>query len=90
MAKLIYVYNCNNVLIAFTIGYIQRRLIKAMEGMLVHYDGSVRNSNSQMIQLCYGEDGMDGAFMECEEIPIIKPSHTTFKRKFYLDPTNHR
>ena len=73
-----------------TIGYIQRRLIKAMEGMLVHYDGTIRNSNSQMIQLRYGEDGMDGALMEFQQIPIIKPSHATFKRKFYLDPTNHR
>ena len=61
-----------------------------MEGMLVHYDGTIRNSNSQMIQLRYGEDGMDGALMEFQQIPIIKPSHATFKRKFYLDPTNHR
>lgn len=76
--------------ISFTIGYIQRRLIKAMEGMLVHYDGTIRNSNSQMIQLRYGEDGMDGALMEFQQIPIIKPSHATFRRKFYLDPTNHR
>ena len=61
-----------------------------MEGMLVHYDGTIRNSNSQMIQLRYGEDGMDGALMEFQQIPIIKPSHAAFKRKFYLDPTNHR
>ena len=80
----------NFIFTTFTTGYIQRRLIKAMEGMLVHYDGTIRNSNSQMIQLRYGEDGMDGALMEFQQIPIIKPSHATFKRKFYLDPTNHR
>ena len=74
----------------YIIGYIQRRLIKAMEGLLIHYDGTVRNSNSQLIQLRYGEDGMDGALMEFQQIPIIQPSHDIFKRKFCLDPTNHR
>ena len=63
--------------------------MKAMEGMLVHYDGTIRNSNSQLIQLCYGEDGMDGALMEFQQIPIIKPTHAMLKRKFYLDHTNH-
>ena len=71
------------------IGYIQRRLMKAMEGMLVHYDGTVHNSNSQLIQLCYGEDGMDGALVEFQQIPTIK-SHAIFKRNFYLDPTNYK
>jgi len=34
-------------------GYIQRRLIKAMESVMVHYDGTVRNSVGQLIQLRY-------------------------------------
>lgn len=32
-------------------GYIQRRLIKAMESVMVNYDGTVRNSVGQMV--CY-------------------------------------
>lgn len=36
-------------------GYIQRRLIKAMESVMVHYDGTVRNSVGQLIQLRYIE-----------------------------------
>jgi len=31
-------------------GYIQRRLIKALEDVLVKYDGTVRNSRGQIIQ----------------------------------------
>ena len=31
-------------------GYIQRRLIKAMESIMVNYDGTVRNAVGQMIQ----------------------------------------
>jgi DNA-directed RNA polymerase II subunit RPB1 len=45
-------------------GYIQRRLVKAMEDLKVGYDGTVRNSNGDIVQFLYGEDGMDGAAME--------------------------
>ena len=39
-------------------GYIQRKLIKAMEDCKVVYDLSVRNANGNVIQFKYGEDGM--------------------------------
>lgn len=31
---------------------------------MVVYDGIIRNLNNQMIQLRYGEDGMDGVVIE--------------------------
>ncbi|KAE9384544.1 beta and beta-prime subunits of DNA dependent RNA-polymerase [Gymnopus androsaceus JB14] len=40
-------------------GYIQRRLVKALEDVMVCYDGTVRNSLGDLIQFVYGEDGMD-------------------------------
>ncbi|KAF2835733.1 DNA-directed RNA polymerase I subunit RPA1 [Patellaria atrata CBS 101060] len=40
-------------------GYLQRCLIKGMEGLNVHYDTSVRDSDGSMIQFLYGEDGLD-------------------------------
>lgn len=63
-------------------GYIQRRLIKAMEGLTLQYDGSVRNSNGDLIQLRYGEDGMDGATVEHQVLPIIKPNDRAFESQF--------
>jgi DNA-directed RNA polymerase II subunit RPB1 len=45
-------------------GYIQRRLVKAMEDVMVHYDGTVRNSLGDVIQFLYGEDGMDAIAVE--------------------------
>lgn len=42
-------------------GYMQRRLVKALEDVVSHYDGSVRNSNGEVVQLVYGDDGMDPA-----------------------------
>ena len=71
-------------------GYIQRRLIKAMEGLMVNYDGTIRNSNRHLIQLRYGEDGMDGAFMEFQQLATIKPSDNAFERRFHFDCTNQR
>ncbi|XP_022791172.1 DNA-directed RNA polymerase II subunit RPB1-like [Stylophora pistillata] len=66
-------------------GYIQRRLIKAMEGLIVAYDGTVRNSNNQMIQLRYGEYGMDGAAIEFQNMPTIKPTNLSFEKNFHFD-----
>ncbi|XP_075252575.1 DNA-directed RNA polymerase I subunit RPA1-like [Convolutriloba macropyga] len=40
-------------------GYLQRCLIKLLEGVRVHYDSTVRNSDATMIQFLFGEDGLD-------------------------------
>lgn len=45
-------------------GYMSRRLMKALEDLYVHYDGSVRNAAKGIVQLRYGEDGMDPCGME--------------------------
>ncbi|UCC59177.1 MAG: DNA-directed RNA polymerase subunit A' [Candidatus Bathyarchaeum sp.] len=42
-------------------GYMQRRLINALEQLRVEYDGTVRTSTGDIIQLEYGEDGVDPA-----------------------------
>ncbi len=42
-------------------GYMQRRLINALEHLHVEYDGTVRNSIGDIIQFRYGEDGVDPA-----------------------------
>lgn len=55
-------------------GYMQRRLVKALEDVVSHYDGSVRNSNGEVVQLVYGDDGMDPAEIDSEtshsKVPI--------------------
>ena len=40
-------------------GYLQRCLIKGMEGLRIDYDTSVRDSDGTMVQFLYGEDGLD-------------------------------
>ncbi|KAI9683377.1 MAG: hypothetical protein M1829_005449 [Trizodia sp. TS-e1964] len=40
-------------------GYLQRCLIKGLEGLKVEYDNSVRDFDGSMVQFLYGEDGLD-------------------------------
>ncbi|MET1159977.1 MAG: DNA-directed RNA polymerase subunit A' [Thermoprotei archaeon] len=40
-------------------GYMQRRLINALQDLRVDYDGSVRTPFGEVVQLVYGEDGVD-------------------------------
>jgi DNA-directed RNA polymerase beta' subunit len=40
-------------------GYLQRCIVKGMEGLHVEYDTSVRDSDGTMVQFLYGEDGLD-------------------------------
>ncbi|KAL8775598.1 MAG: hypothetical protein Q9209_000094 [Squamulea sp. 1 TL-2023] len=40
-------------------GYLQRCLIKGMEGLKTQYDSSIRDVDGSMVQFLYGEDGLD-------------------------------
>jgi len=42
-------------------GYMQRRLVNALEHLRVEYDGTVRDSSGNIVQFKYGEDGVDTA-----------------------------
>eukprot|EP00953_Heterococcus_sp_UTEX-ZZ885_P034373 17806-Heterococcus_DN1.PRE.1 len=95
-------------------GYIQRRLVKALEAVSAKYDGTLRNQNNQyeqswakticmlahvfgnitralvapdyeratpsccvtaVVQFLYGEDGMDGVWVEKQRYDILGLSH---------------
>ena len=42
-------------------GYIQRRIVKLLEDTAVKYDGTVRNTEGNIYQFVYGDDGFDAA-----------------------------
>jgi DNA-directed RNA polymerase II subunit RPB1 len=69
-------------------GYIQRRLVKALEDVMVCYDGTVRNSLGDLIQFVYGEDGMDGAFIEKQTIETFGLSDREFEHNYRVDVTD--
>ena len=66
-------------------GYIQRRLVKALEDVMAKYDGTVRNSLGDVVQFVYGEDGLDGQHIELQKVDIITTKDADFERKFRVD-----
>lgn len=52
---------------------------------MVAYDGTIRNSVNQVIQLRYGEDGMDATYIEFQNMPSLKPTNVAFDRKFHFE-----
>ena len=69
-------------------GYIQRRLVKALEEVMVKYDGTVRNSLGDILQFIYGEDGLDAMCIEPQGLEIISSSHKAFENKYRIDIIN--
>jgi DNA-directed RNA polymerase II subunit RPB1 len=61
-----------------------------MESVMVNYDGTVRNSVGQLIQLRYGEDGLDGLWVENQTLPTMKLTNGLFEKKYHLDVNNDK
>jgi DNA-directed RNA polymerase II subunit RPB1 len=66
-------------------GYIQRRLIKVMESVMIKCDGTVRNQIEQLIQFTYGEDGLAGENVEFQPIISLKSTNFLFERLCKFD-----
>ncbi|MGD9275552.1 MAG: DNA-directed RNA polymerase subunit A' [Candidatus Pacearchaeota archaeon] len=78
-------------------GYLYRRLSNALQDLRAEYDGTIRDSNNNIIQFIYGDDGidvakehMDGKLDSGEAIGIItaqsfgEPSTQMVMRTFHM------
>lgn len=57
-----------------TTGYIQRRLIKGLEDLMVSYDMTIRTNKNKIVQFMYGDDNIDTVKVESQTIPIVSIS----------------
>ena len=57
-----------------TTGYIQRRLIKGLEDLMVNYDMTIRTNKSKIVQFSYGDDNIDTIKVENQELHIVDMS----------------
>jgi DNA-directed RNA polymerase II subunit RPB1 len=71
-------------------GYIQRRLVKAMETVMARYDGTLRTSSGQIVQFLYGEDGMDAVWIENQQFDSLTLNQAAFEGKYKLDSNDER
>lgn len=51
-------------------GYMQRRLMKALEDLTVQYDGTVRSTGGNVVQFRYGDDGVEPTLTESDTSPF--------------------
>lgn len=68
-------------------GYIQRRLIKAMEDIKIEYDMTVRNHKKKIVQFAYGGDSIDTMALETQSIEFMKMSIEQIYGHFYFADT---
>ena len=57
-----------------TTGYIQRRLIKGLEDLMVSYDMTIRTNKNKIVQFAYGDDNIDTTKVENQPISLVSMS----------------
>jgi DNA-directed RNA polymerase II subunit RPB1 len=65
-----------------TTGYLQRRLMKALEMLTVEYDYTVRDSYGNVIDMFYGGDSYDASWLEKVSLKCIMMQHGKLKHAF--------
>ena len=55
-------------------GYIQRRLIKGLEDLMINYDMTIRTNKNKIVQFSYGDDCFDTIKVENQDLPILNMS----------------
>jgi DNA-directed RNA polymerase II subunit RPB1 len=70
-------------------GYIQRKLVKAMEDIVVCQDQTVRTDNGNIVQFLYGEDGMNPENIEKQRIPSISMNAAEIAKNYLIAPTDN-
>ncbi|XP_021113862.1 DNA-directed RNA polymerase I subunit RPA1 isoform X4 [Heterocephalus glaber] len=68
-------------------GYLQRCIIKHLEGLVVQYDLTVRDSDGSVIQFLYGEDGLDipkTPFLQPKQFPFLASNYEVIVKSKHL------
>lgn len=62
-------------------GYVQRKLIKAMEDLSVKYDSTVRNSNNTILQFTYADNGIDTTKQSIQYLKFLEMGNKEIAEK---------
>ena len=66
-------------------GYIQRKLVKSLEDLVIQYDGTVRDSGRNLLQKIYGEDAFCAEYIEKHKLSDVEMSEQGFRAKYGWD-----
>lgn len=68
-------------------GYLQRCIIKHLEGLVIQYDLTVRDSDGSVVQFLYGEDGLDipkTQFLQPKQFPFLASNYEVIMKSKHL------
>lgn len=68
-------------------GYLQRCIIKHLEGLVIQYDLTVRDSDGSVVQFLYGEDGLDipkTQFLQPKQFPFLAGNYEVIMKSKHL------
>jgi DNA-directed RNA polymerase II subunit RPB1 len=66
-------------------GYLQRQIRVALEDLITHHDGSVRDATGNILQLSYGEDGINATKLEGQLLPLVELADADIDAKFLAE-----
>ena len=73
-----------------TTGYIQRRLIKGLEDLMINYDMTIRTNKNKIVQFSYGDDGIDTIKVENQELHIVDMSIQDIYAHYNVPDEKHK
>jgi DNA-directed RNA polymerase II subunit RPB1 len=63
-------------------GYMQRKLIKGMEDVMMTYDKTVRSGNNVLMQVIYGENGINQTHYKSVELKLVNMGNKEIENLF--------
>ncbi len=66
-------------------GYLQRKLIKGMEDIMMAYDKTIRSGNNVIIQMIYGDNNINQTFYKEVELKLVNMSNTDVNKMFSFE-----
>jgi DNA-directed RNA polymerase beta' subunit len=67
-------------------GYLERRLIKAMEDVVVRYDNTVRNASENIVQFVYGDDYFDPVKLISQPVKLVERNNAELWKTYAFEP----
>ena len=71
-------------------GYLQRKLVKGMEDIMMAYDKTIRSSNNIVIQLLYGDNNINQTHYKNIDINLVKMSDSDINNKFIFNSNEQK
>ena len=66
-------------------GYMQRKLVKAMEDLVTQHDGTVRDAGGLIVEFAYGDDGTSATKIENQPIKLGDMTDTQIRERFTVE-----